>query len=65
MTVEELNKARLYAIDKMRYNEIHTIFNEVETTVKLFLNTFLFIYFFFQLDIIIDWCSSMVMEKIW
>jgi len=48
MTVEELNKARLYAIDKMRYNEIHTIFNEVETTVKLFLNTFLFIYFFFS-----------------
>jgi hypothetical protein len=35
MTDEELNKARSYAIDKMRYNEIHSIFNEVETTVKL------------------------------
>jgi hypothetical protein len=63
MTVEELNKARLYAIDKMRYNEIHTIFNEVETTVKLFSN--IFYLFIFQIGIIIDWCSSMVMEKIW
>ncbi|CAF1356871.1 unnamed protein product [Adineta ricciae] len=35
MTEEELNKARSYAIDKMRYNEIHTIFNEVETTILL------------------------------
>ncbi|CAF4390532.1 unnamed protein product [Adineta steineri] len=35
MTEEELNKARSYAQDKMRYNEIHPIFNEVETTVKL------------------------------
>jgi hypothetical protein len=63
MTVEELNKARLYAIDKMRYNEIHTIFTEVETTVKLFLN--IFYLFIFQIGIIIDWCSSMVMERIW
>ncbi len=63
MTIEELNKARLYAIDKMRYNEIHTIFNEVETTVKLFSN--IFYLFIFQIGIIIDWCSSMVMEKIW
>jgi hypothetical protein len=36
MTEEELNKARSYAVDKMRYNEIHSIFNEVETTVKSF-----------------------------
>jgi hypothetical protein len=35
MTDEELKKARSYAIDKMRYNEIRSIFNEVETTVKL------------------------------
>jgi hypothetical protein len=36
MTSEELDKARSYAIDKMRYNEIHSIFNEVETAVKFF-----------------------------
>ncbi|CAF0757507.1 unnamed protein product [Adineta steineri] len=35
MTEEELNKARSYAQDKMRYNEIHSIFNEVETTTLL------------------------------
>ena len=35
MTKEQLTKARSYAIDKMRYNEIHSIFNEVETTVQL------------------------------
>ena len=35
MTDVELNKARLYAIDKMRYSEIHSIFNEIETSVKL------------------------------
>ncbi|UJR25318.1 hypothetical protein I4U23_006669 [Adineta vaga] len=35
MTEEELSKARSYAIDKMRYNEIHSIFNEVETTILL------------------------------
>jgi STE24 endopeptidase len=35
MTTEELDKARSYAIDKMRYNEIHSIFNEIETTVLL------------------------------
>ncbi len=34
MTTEELDKARSYAIDKMRYNEIHSIFNEIETTVN-------------------------------
>ena len=34
MTKDELDKARSYAIDKMRYNEIHSIFNEVETTVN-------------------------------
>jgi hypothetical protein len=34
MTSEELDKARSYAIDKMRYNEIHSIFNEIETTVN-------------------------------
>ncbi|CAF5166605.1 unnamed protein product, partial [Rotaria magnacalcarata] len=32
MTNQELDKARAYAIDKMRYNEIHSIFNEVEST---------------------------------
>lgn len=36
MTDAELTKARLYAIDKMRYNEVHSVFNEVETTVKIF-----------------------------
>jgi len=36
MTSEELDKARSYAIDKMRYNEIHSIFNEIETTVNDF-----------------------------
>ena len=39
MTEVELEKARTYAMDKMRYNEIHSLFNEVETTVtrpKLF-----------------------------
>ncbi|CAF1569278.1 unnamed protein product [Rotaria magnacalcarata] len=35
MTDDELNKARLYAMDKMRYNEIHSIFNQVETTILL------------------------------
>jgi STE24 endopeptidase len=35
MTDEELKKARSYAIDKMRYNEIRSIFNEVETTTLL------------------------------
>ncbi|CAF3437815.1 unnamed protein product [Rotaria sp. Silwood1] len=35
MTSEELNKARSYAIDKMRYNEIHSLFNEIETTILL------------------------------
>ncbi|CAF4511459.1 unnamed protein product [Rotaria socialis] len=35
MTNQELDKARSYAIDKMRYNEIHSIFNEVESTVLL------------------------------
>ena len=35
MTIEQLSKARSYAIDKMRYNEIHSIFNELETTVRL------------------------------
>jgi hypothetical protein len=34
MTDEELKKARSYAMDKMRYNEIHSIFNDIETTVK-------------------------------
>lgn len=34
MTDEALKKARSYAIDKMRYNETHSIFNEIETTVK-------------------------------
>lgn len=34
MTTTELEKARSYAVDKMRYNEIHSIFNEVETTVR-------------------------------
>ncbi|CAF0822142.1 unnamed protein product [Rotaria sordida] len=35
MTSEELDKARSYAIDKMRYNEIHSLFNEIETTILL------------------------------
>jgi hypothetical protein len=34
MTNEELEKARSYAIDKMRYSELHSIFNEIETTVN-------------------------------
>mgnify|MGYP006892765830 CR=1 FL=1 len=34
MTKEQLDKARAYAIDKMRYNEIHSIFNEIETSVR-------------------------------
>jgi hypothetical protein len=34
MTTEELDKARSYAIDKMRYKEIHSIFKEIETTVN-------------------------------
>lgn len=34
MTKEQLDKARAYAIDKMRYNEIHSVFNEVETSVN-------------------------------
>ncbi|CAF4436523.1 unnamed protein product, partial [Rotaria sp. Silwood2] len=40
MTDEELQKARSYAIDKMRYNEIHSIFNEVETTILLLIGIF-------------------------
>ncbi|CAF0811135.1 unnamed protein product [Rotaria sp. Silwood1] len=40
MTDEELKKARSYAIDKMRYNEIHSIFNEVETTTLLLIGIF-------------------------
>jgi hypothetical protein len=44
MTTEQLDKARSYAIDKMRYNEIHSIFNEIETTVKEFRFLFYFIF---------------------
>lgn len=35
MTEDGLEKARTYAMDKMRYNEIHSVFNEVETTVTI------------------------------
>jgi len=38
MTSAELEKARLYAMDKMRYNEIHSIFSEIETTILLLIN---------------------------
>ena len=62
MTDAELTKARLYAIDKMRYNEVHSIFNEVETTVKTF--DLIFPSLDFMIDITIDWCSAVVMEKI-
>lgn len=37
LTQEELEKARIYAIDKMRYNEVHSVFNEIETSVNKFL----------------------------
>lgn len=40
MTKDQLTKARSYAIDKMRYNEVHSIYNELETTVELVLNSF-------------------------
>ncbi|CAF1028333.1 unnamed protein product [Rotaria sordida] len=40
MTDEELKKARSYAIDKMRYNQIHSIFNEIETTILLLIGIF-------------------------
>lgn len=65
MTEEELNKARSYAIDKMRYNEIHTIFNEVETTVTNFLSTDHFVaYALFPIDSLARRCFTMGMEKI-
>ncbi|CAF1076797.1 unnamed protein product, partial [Didymodactylos carnosus] len=35
MTEEELQKAKSYAIDKMRYSEVHSFFSEIETTILL------------------------------
>ncbi len=63
MTNEQLNKARSYALDKMRYSEIHSIFNEVETTVN-HREKFLF-FCHFRIDFIINWYFTMVMVKIW
>jgi hypothetical protein len=65
MTTEELDKARSYAVDKMRYNEIHTIFSEIETTVndsRVFFPSF--IEHFFIIGFIINWYFTMVMVKI-
>jgi hypothetical protein len=62
MTDEELTKARSYAIDKMRYNEVHSIFNEVETTVKLFQISFYSL--LIQIDLIINRYFTLVMEKV-
>jgi myosin-crossreactive antigen len=61
MTIEELDKARSYAIDKMRYNEIHSIFNEIETTVNDIKISSSFIDKFVLIDFIINWCFTMVM----
>jgi hypothetical protein len=65
MTNEELDKARSYAIGKMRFSEIHSIFNEIETTVKNFKYLFfILLTLFFIIGFIINWYFTMVMVKI-
>ena len=65
MTTEQLNKARSYAIDKMRYNEIHSIFNEIETTVKENFDFFFILFYFLIIGFIINRNFTMAMDIIW